>query len=98
MSDLQVHLALIRENWDRHDHWFDALCNNLVRGHMEELERLEADRLTRAGEMAGRVEERIALAEEVQLAMHKGMPGFIGFDLGARVIEALRSPKQGEEA
>ena len=42
MSELQVHLALIRENWDRHDHWFDALCNNLVRGHMKELEALAA--------------------------------------------------------
>lgn len=40
MSTLQEHLALIRENWDRHDKYFEFMCWNLVRGHMEELEAL----------------------------------------------------------
>ena len=33
MSTLQEHLALIRENWDRHDKYFEFMCWNLVRGH-----------------------------------------------------------------
>lgn len=45
MSTLQEHLATIRRFWDRHDVMFDALCVNLVRGHMKELEALAANPL-----------------------------------------------------
>lgn len=63
MSDLQKHLADIRANWDRHDHWFDALCNNLVRGHMKELEELAS--LSGVGELVEAAEKLLAALDEL---------------------------------